>query len=139
VLDDVFGLLAKSDVGLLPSFFPQESLANSVVEYLHAGLPAIVTDIGELPAMIASPDGDAGMVIGFKDGHADVEALADAMYGYATDAGIFRSHVRRTRAAAAKFDMEAMIRAYSELVGVDLLNTQPVECPERPMHQQSCP
>jgi glycosyltransferase involved in cell wall biosynthesis len=66
VIDDVFGLLAKADVGLLPSFFPQESLPNSVVEYLYAGLPAIVTDIGELPAMIASPDGDAGMVIGFR-------------------------------------------------------------------------
>jgi glycosyltransferase involved in cell wall biosynthesis len=121
VTDDVFGLLANADVGLLPSFFPQESLANSVVEYLYAGLPAIVTDIGELPAMIASPDGDAGMVIGFKDGRADVEALADAMYLYASDAETFRMHMRRTQAAAGKFDMGAMIRAYGELVGLELL------------------
>jgi glycosyltransferase involved in cell wall biosynthesis len=124
VIDDVFGLLAKADVGLLPSFFPQESLANSVVEYLYAGLPAIVTDIGELPAMIASPDGDAGMVIGFETGRADVEALTDAMHVYATDPETFHSHVRRTQSAAAKFDMEAMIRAYSELVGVELLDSQ---------------
>ncbi|MFW6028332.1 MAG: glycosyltransferase, partial [bacterium] len=125
VTDDVFGLLAKADVGLLPSFFPQESLANSVVEYLHAGLPAIVTDIGELPAMIASPDGDAGMVIGFENGRADVEALADAMYLYATDPETLRHHVRRTRSAAAKFDMTTMIRAYGELVGVELPYAQP--------------
>lgn len=121
VTNDVFGLLAKADVGLLPSFFPQESLPNSVVEYLYAGLPAIVTGIGELPAMIASQDGDAGMVIGFHDGRADVEALAGAMYLYATDPDTFRTHVRRTRAAAEKFDMEAMMRAYSELTGVRLV------------------
>jgi glycosyltransferase involved in cell wall biosynthesis len=124
VADDVFGVLAKADVGLLPSFFPQESLANSVVEYLYAGLPAIVTDIGELPAMIASPDGDAGMVIGFEDGHADVEALADAMYLYASDAETFRMHIRRTQSAAAKFDMTAMLRAYSELVGMELMDSR---------------
>jgi glycosyltransferase involved in cell wall biosynthesis len=125
VIDDVFGLLAKADVGLLPSFFPSESLPNSVIEYLYAGLPAIVTDIGELPAMIASPDGEAGMVIGFENGRADVAALADAMYLYASDAETFRMHIRRTRAAAGKFDLEAMIRAYSELTGVQLVDDRP--------------
>jgi glycosyltransferase involved in cell wall biosynthesis len=126
-VSNVFPLLARADVGLLPSFFAQESLPNAVAEYLLCRIPAIVTRIGEVPAMIASEKGDAGTVIGFKNGRADVNALAAAMYTYATNAAIFGEHVDRTMPAAAKFGVDQMIHQYSKLTGIRLSSDDDTE------------
>ena len=119
-VDDVFPFLAEADVGLLPTFFASESLPNSVIEYLLFGLPAIVTDYAELPAMIASEKGDAGITIGLKDGRPDIDALAAAMYAYATDSELFAEHIDRAALAAKKFGMDRIIDQYSTIVSLDL-------------------
>jgi glycosyltransferase involved in cell wall biosynthesis len=119
-VSDVFPVLAEADVGLLPSCFPQESLPNAVAEYLVCGLPAIVSDMGEMPNMIASERGEAGIVIGFKRGRADVGALAGAMYTYAANPEVFAEHAQRTVVAARKFRMKHMIQQYSDLIGMCL-------------------
>ncbi|MGE3781565.1 MAG: glycosyltransferase, partial [Alphaproteobacteria bacterium] len=126
-VDDVLPILVKSDVGLLPSFFPQESLPTVVAEYLLCRVPAIVTKIGEAPAMLNSQAGEAGIVIGFSGGRADVAALASAMYAYATKPSLFAEHRYRTTIAAKKFSVERMLREYSELAGVDLCGSGLIE------------
>jgi hypothetical protein len=83
-------------------------------------VPAIVTEIGEAPAMLNSETGEAGVVIGFSGGRADVAALASAMYAYATKPELFAEHQSRTSIAAKKFSVKHMLREYSELAGVDL-------------------
>jgi glycosyltransferase involved in cell wall biosynthesis len=132
-VDDVFPILLKSDVGLLPSFFPQESLPTVVAEYLLCRVPAIVTEIGEAPVMLESGAGAAGIVIGFSNGRADVAALASAMYAYVTKPELFAEHQRRTSIAAKRFSVEYMLREYSELAGVDLFGSELTgESRERP-------
>lgn len=121
-VSDVFAVLKEMDVGLLPSFFPQESLPTVLIEYLVCGLPAIVTEIGETRQMLTFDGCEAGTIIGFERGRADVRALADAMYRYATNPDIFAEHGRRAALAMGKFTMENMFRAYSEVIGMRLTN-----------------
>ena len=62
--DNPVDQIADSDVCLLPSEFPHESLPTAVMEYLCCGKPVIATDVGEIGAMIRTPDGQyAGILL----------------------------------------------------------------------------
>jgi glycosyltransferase involved in cell wall biosynthesis len=99
------------DVGLLPTCLPEESLPNSIIEYLACGKPVIATSVGGIPGMI----GTAGVLVPLDHtGRADVSALASAMHS------MFDGNSRRDFAAAAPrafaaFSMEACVSAYENL------------------------
>jgi glycosyltransferase involved in cell wall biosynthesis len=108
--------IMESDVGLLPSEFPHESLPTAVMEYLYCGKPVIATDVGEISAMLSTPDGQrAGILLGFDDQRVSVEELSAAMQAYVDDPGLRERHAALARGAFAKFDMGACAAAYSAL------------------------
>ncbi len=107
-----------ADVGLLPTYFPIETLPNVVVDYLRCGLPVISTAIGEIPEMLRTADGhSAGTVLPLLPGNAGVspKLLADAMERYLTDAAYYEQHVRAVREVRRKFDIYTCVRRYTEL------------------------
>lgn len=98
------------DVGLLPTCLAEESLPNSIIEYLACGKPVIATAIGG----IAEMTGKAGRLIPLAaNGRADVAALAEAMVSLA-------DHERRSElahhssAAFRRFDMSTCVQAYQD-------------------------
>ena len=112
------------DVGLLPSEFPHESLPTAVTEYLFCGKPVIATNVGEIAAMIRTPDGKlAGQLLDFDDRQISTEQLAIAMQSYIDDPELRARHAALAPAAFAKFDMgecaAAYVRLYAEVAGVD--------------------
>lgn len=111
--------LPAFDVGVLPSSFVSESQPYFVIECLSAGLPVLVTDIGECAAMLETPQHtQAGALIPANDdGKADVEALTKLFVRCATEQEFIESLRERTAAAAGKFDLVATLSAIEEMLG----------------------
>ncbi len=107
--DEPEHFIQQFDVGLLPSCLKEESLPNSIIEYLACGKPVIATAIGGIPEMT----GNAGILIPLAaNGKADVSALADAMLLLATNPERHQALAAQTGAAFARFRMENCVEAY---------------------------
>lgn len=100
-----------SDVGLLPSEFPHESLPTAVMEYLYCAKPVIATDVGEIATMI----GGAGMLLPFENQRISVDDLTAAMRAYVDDLELWAGHAALAPVAFAKFDMGRCAAAYAAL------------------------
>jgi L-malate glycosyltransferase len=74
--DDIIPFLASMDIGALCS--RSESLSNSIIEYMAAGLPAVVSDVGGNPEAI----GGVGGIV-FKDN--DLDDFSDKVNRLVTD------------------------------------------------------
>ncbi|MFQ3575519.1 MAG: glycosyltransferase [Cytophagales bacterium] len=78
---DPIKYLMISDVGLLPTSFKGESLPNSIIEYLSAGLSVISTRIGDIPNMLLANNNEvAGDLLEFDEkGMVCVDSLQNSM------------------------------------------------------------
>lgn len=105
---DVPGLLASSDLAVLPSH--QEGLPNSVLEAMASGLPVVATDVGGLPELIVPEKG------GFLVPPHDPRALGEAILTVLKDADACRSMGRyNLDRARERFSLEASVGAYTRL------------------------
>lgn len=112
-VDDSAPWIQRMDVGLLPTYLPGESLPNSIIEYLAAGKPVIATPVGGIPEMLATPEGNAGLLVPRAPaGPADVPALAEAMKRFLLEPGLHETFAARTDAAFSRYDMGACVSAY---------------------------
>lgn len=99
------------DIGLLPTCLPEESLPNSIIEYLACGKPVIATDIGGIPEMI----GRAGRLVPLApDGRADVNRLAAEMLALTHSETRFALALGAAD-AFARFSMEHCLGQYENL------------------------
>ena len=99
------------DVGLLPSFMPEESLPNTIIEYLACGKPVIATPIGGVPEMI----GSAGRLVPFNaQGRPDVPSLAAAMTELMENAATREACTTATADAFVAYSMPGCVRAYED-------------------------
>jgi glycosyltransferase involved in cell wall biosynthesis len=113
-------LMQHWDVGVLPTYFDAESLPNSVIEYLYAGLPVIATEIAEIPNMIDSAGSHpAGFLIPLKGpgGKPDPNTIANAMQRYVDDKALWEEHCRNATGAYKKFDIDVCIDSYRDFFG----------------------
>ncbi len=107
------------DAGLLPTYFPGESLPNTVIEYLALGKPVIATDVGGIAEMITVPGTgqQAGQLVPIEEGRASVKALAETMAQYASQPHLLQEHRQKALLAFSKFDLNACITNYELLLG----------------------
>jgi glycosyltransferase involved in cell wall biosynthesis len=111
-------LTQLADVGLLPTYFPIESLPNVIIDYLRCGLPVLSTAIGEIPDMLRTADGQsAGTVLPLLPGNSGVSPtlLAEAMARYLTDAAFYQQQAGRVQEVRRKFDIRTCVRRYTEV------------------------
>jgi glycosyltransferase involved in cell wall biosynthesis len=107
-----------SNVGLLPTYFPIESLPSSIMEYLQCGLPVISTAIGEIPTMLQLADGQvSGHILPLlsKGAGVIVAELAQAMEQYIVDAVFYEAQRQLAKQAARKFDVADSIVNYMNI------------------------
>lgn len=108
--------IAVSQVGMLPTYFKAESLPNTIIEYLYCGKPCIATAVAEIPNMLSSEDGMAGILVeSFPEGRANVSSLSNAMESYLREDGLYEQHCKGARKAFQKFSMETCIEKYNNL------------------------
>lgn len=101
--------IQQFDVGLLPTYLAEESLPNSVIEYLAAGKPVIATAIGGIPEMI---DGAGILVPRCPAGKASIADLAEAMVRLASDRALREQLSAHAREAAMRYRMDTCVAAY---------------------------
>ncbi len=107
-----------ANVGLLPTYFPIESLPSSIMEYLQCGMPVISTAIGEIPTMLQLTDGQvAGCILPLPaQGQGVVVAeLAQAMEQYLADPVFYEAQRQLARQAARKFDVTDSVVNYVKI------------------------
>ncbi len=101
------------DVGLLPTYYPAESLPNTVIEYLYCGKPVIASDWAEIPFMIDSQIEKAGIIIGITNNKADLLELSNAMSFYIQNKyKKIEEHGKLALQAFEKFKMDKCINGY---------------------------
>jgi L-malate glycosyltransferase len=107
-------LIKLADAGLLPTYYPGESLPNTVIEYLFLGKPVLASDIGEIKNMIGSDSPDAaGFTFPFTPaGTVDEKELAEKMIAYSARGELYTTHARNTARQSEKFRMENCAAAY---------------------------
>ncbi len=107
---------ALADMGFLPSRFEGESFPLVLIECLQAGRPMIASAIGEIPRMLAAPDGTlAGDLQPLTDWQVPIEDLATRIAAFATDPARLAAATSAVPAAAAKFDPTLMRAAYARV------------------------
>ena len=106
------------NVGLLPSYFPSESLPNSIAEYLFCSIPVIATRIGEIPHMLRVPGRTelAGKIIEQNGyGLTNPDELTQAMENYVVQPQLLAAHCLLAQKCFDKFRMKHCVAAYEEI------------------------
>ncbi|TAM52324.1 MAG: glycosyltransferase family 1 protein [Acidobacteria bacterium] len=110
---DVEKVLGASDIFVLPSRF--EAMPIALIEAMAAGLPSVVTDVGDNAEIV----GDAGLGLVVPPG--DVGALARGIDALARAAETRRDMGVRAREAARRYSAEVAAhdveRVYAEVLG----------------------
>lgn len=103
--DEVNGLLATSDIFLLPSEY--ESFGLAALEAISCGVPVVGSDAGGLPEVIT--DGETGFLLPVGD----VEGMAEATLRILDDIDL-RSRLCENgrRVAAERFGRDAIVSEY---------------------------
>jgi glycosyltransferase involved in cell wall biosynthesis len=113
---DTRGHFALADMGFLPSRFEGESFPLVLIECLQAGRPMIASAIGEIPRMLAAPDGTlAGGLQPLTDWQVPIGDLAARIAAFATDPARLAAAAAAVPAAADKFDPARMRAAYARV------------------------
>ncbi len=104
----VEGVMGAGDVFLLPS--AEESFGLAALEAMACGVPAIVSDAGGLPELVAQGEGGFVFPVG------DVAGMADQAVALLTDRGEHQRQreLARTR-AATHFSTEKIVDRYEAL------------------------
>ncbi len=106
---DIPGILPAIDISCSSSY--GEGLPNAIGESMAAGIPCVVTDVGDSAALV----GDTGIVIPPKDPHALCEAL-QRLIAAGED---FRTTLgkRARKRIIEHYSMASMVRSYETLYG----------------------
>lgn len=105
------------NLGLLPSYFPSESCPSTIVEYLAGNIPVVATNIGEIPNMIQTNLGTAGMLIEEKDndGLPSVNYFCLAIEKYLLNKKMYNNHKKLCPLAFDKFKIEKIVKEYESI------------------------
>jgi len=109
---NVRGYFALSDVGFLPSRFKGESFPLVIIECLKAGRPVLATRLGEIPYMLDSDRGPAGVLVDLDGDDVDIPAFAEVISRLAGSCSEYRVLHSLVGAAAAKFDPKLLAQRH---------------------------
>ena len=104
-----------SDMGFIPSRFKGESFPLVLIDCLMTGKPVLASAIGDIPKMLTTADGAAGILFELRDWKIPIGELAAEIAAIASDAERYAQLCNRVPAAAAAFDPERMAAEYETL------------------------
>ncbi|MBS1588537.1 MAG: glycosyltransferase family 4 protein [Bacteroidetes bacterium] len=111
------------DVGLLPTYYPSESLPTTVIEYLALQKPVIATRAGEIAQMMEDESGHiAGVIISEHTPETITEPLFQAMKHLMEETELYHKCSEYAVQAALKFSMEMCLSKYLSIYQSDAKN-----------------
>jgi L-malate glycosyltransferase len=103
------------DVGLLPTYFVNESLPNSIIEYLAHSKPVITTNIGGIKEMLVFQGKIAGQLISLNpSGRVELQSLVTAMQQYLNNPALLKEQSELAKLAFQKFSLETCATEYEQ-------------------------
>jgi glycosyltransferase involved in cell wall biosynthesis len=112
---NVQGYFAVADMGFLPSKFRGESFPMVVIECLQSGRPILASALGDIPYMLNSPDGAAGVLVDLDGAEINIPIWAEKVNELASEEDLYESLLSRVTGAADKFDSSVMARKHDEV------------------------
>ena len=103
---------ASSDMGFLPSRYRGESFPLVVIDCLHAGCPVLASAIGEIPYMLETGSGPAGVLFELDNWSIPTADLAERIAHLATNRSEYEELRARVPEASARFDPQVMRARY---------------------------
>ena len=109
MLDNVPGLLAISDLAVLPS--SGEAMPMAILEAIALGVPVVATDVGDVGSILRQTG--AGICVPVDD----AEAFSSACHEVLHDQALHERLAAAATAARERIDAETMVRRYEQLFG----------------------
>ena len=122
---NIRAFFACADMGFIPSRFQGESFPLVLIDCLATGRPVLASAIGEIPLMLATSQGLAGMTFPLVDWQVPVQSLGLLIAELANQPDRYEQMLRCVPEAASQFDPESMVRAYEELYCSLLVSPEP--------------
>lgn len=111
--DNILPHVASAHIGLLPSYYPAESLPNTIIEYLICGKPVIATDVGAIRDMVTHNGQVAGIILPLtRDKKVSAIDIKSAIEAYLHDAGRVERDSCVALQAARQFQMGRCVLSY---------------------------
>ena len=112
---NIRGYFDCSDMGFLPSKFRGESFPMVIIECLQSGRPMLASRLGDIPYMLSSPEGPAGVLVELNESEINIAVWANEIIELATNKVACESLRSRVSSAAQKFDSAIMASKYDEV------------------------
>lgn len=111
--ENIRDYFALSDIGFIPSRFQGESFPLVLIDCLRTGKPVLASSIGEIPSMLASDSGLAGVLFDLEDWQIPLPLLTGMIEQLAEPGSpLYAQAWRNVPSAAQKFDPEIMCEKY---------------------------
>lgn len=121
---NIRSFFACADMGFIPSRFQGESFPLVLIDCLATGRPVLASAIGEIPQMLATSQGLAGVTFPLDDWQVPVQQLGLLIAELANHSRRYEEMLKCVPEAASQFDPEFMVKAYEDLYGSLLDSTK---------------
>ena len=102
------------DIGLLPSY--HEEMPFTIIEYLACGKPIIATEVGAIPEMISTQDGElAGKLVPVNNFKVSQVALKKAVLEFIDHPALVETYAANSKEAFEKFNIKNTVKQYYDL------------------------
>ena len=116
LIDPIDEFLAAIDLVAFPTYYPGESLPNTIIESLMFDIPVISTQHAEIPNMIQYNGLLAGTIVNIQDVEFDeqVKRFSDAIEKYLINPNFLQEQKENCKIVSNQFEMDTCYNKYLE-------------------------
>ena len=114
LIDPIDEFLAAIDLVAFPTYYPGESLPNTIIESLMFDIPVISTQHAEIPNMIKYDGLHAGTIVNIQDVEFDeqVKRFSDAIEKYLINPNFLQEQKENCKIVSNQFEMDTCYNKY---------------------------
>ena len=114
LIDPIDEFLAAIDLVAFPTYYPGESLPNTIIESLMFDIPVISTQHAEIPNMIQYNGLHAGTIVNIQDVEFDeqVKRFSDAIEKYLINPNFLQEQKENCKIVSNQFEMDTCYNKY---------------------------
>lgn len=114
-VSDIHELFCQTDIVLLPTFYPGESMPTVLIQALQAGRPIISTGVASIPMMCTDEIGSAALIINdYTDMNKLIEELSENILKL-LQIDIYQELQKHSYRIGKKYEMNSYIKQYIKI------------------------
>ena len=114
LIDPIDEFLSSINLVAFPTYYPGESLPNTIIESLMFDIPVISTQHAEIPNMIKYDGVHAGTIVNIQDVEFDeqVKRFSDAIEKYLINPNFLQEQKENCKIVSNQFEMDTCYNKY---------------------------